>query len=152
MHLLGNMIYLWTFADNVEDATGHLKFLAFFFLCAVIAVFAQAWPDPGARSPVIGASGGLAGVLGAYLLLHPKAEISIAIPIFVDIEIVHLPAWVMLIGWFIFEFILNYFAGASGTVVAFRAHIGGFLAGMLMIPLFVPELRTTLRKRLLQWQ
>jgi len=142
------MIYLWTFADNVEDATGHFQFVVFFLLCAIIAALAQAWPDPGSRSPVIGASGGLAGVLGAYLLLHPRAEISIAIPIFVDIEIVQLPAWVMLIGWFVFEFVLNYFAGSTGTVVAFRAHIGGFIAGMILIPFFVPDLREALRSRL----
>jgi membrane associated rhomboid family serine protease len=146
MHLLGNMLYLWIFADNIEDATGHPQFIIFFLLTSAIAAVTHAWPDPGSFSPIIGASGGVSGVLGAYLLLHPKAEISIAVPIFLVVQIVSLPAWVVLAAWFVLNFMLDLFAG-SVTNIAFRAHIGGFIAGVVLIPFFVPELWSTLRTR-----
>ena len=146
MHLLGNMLYLWIFADNVEDATGHPQFIFFFLLTSMIAAIAHAWPDPNSFSPIIGASVGVSGVLGAYLLLHPKAEISIAVPIFLVVQIVLLPAWVILAAWFVFNFVLDVMFG-SAAGIAFRAHIGGFIAGIVLIPFFVPGLRTTLRTR-----
>jgi membrane associated rhomboid family serine protease len=146
-HLLGNMLYLWIFADNVEDATGHPQFIIFFLVTSMIAAIAHAWPDPTSFSPIIGASGGVSGVLGAYLLLHPKAEISIAVPVFLVVQIVQLPAWVILAAWFVFNFVLDVIFG-SAAGIAFRAHIGGFIAGIVLIPFFAPELRATLRTRL----
>jgi len=146
-HLLGNMLFLWIFADNVEDATGHPQFIFFFLMTGMVAAIAHAWPDPNSFSPIIGASGGVSGVLGAYLLLHPKAEISIAVPIFLAVQIVMLPAWVILAAWFLFNFILDFMYG-SAAIIAFRAHIGGFIAGIVLIPFFAPELRAALRTRL----
>lgn len=147
MHLLGNMLYLWIFADNVEDATGHPQFIVFFLVTSAVGAVAHGWPDSRSIVPIIGASGGVSGVLGAYLLLHPKAEISIAVPIFLVVEIVSLPAWVVLAAWFVLNFVLDMLAG-NAAGIAFRAHIGGFIAGIVLIPFLVPALRTALRARL----
>jgi membrane associated rhomboid family serine protease len=147
MHLLGNLLYLWIFADNVEDATGHPQFIVFFLATSAVAAVAHAWPNPGSLAPIVGASGGVSGVLGAYLLLHPKAEISIAVPVFIVVEIVSLPAWVVLAAWFVLNFVLDFFFGNTAGI-AFRAHIGGFIAGIVLIPFFAPGLRATLRTRL----
>jgi membrane associated rhomboid family serine protease len=146
MHLLGNMLFLWIFADNVEDATGHPQFIIFFLMTGMVAAITHAWSEPNSFSPIIGASGGVSGVLGAYLLLHPKAEIKIAVPVFLVVQIVQLPAWVVLVAWFMFNFILDFVYG-SASIIAFRAHIGGFIAGIALIPFFAPGLRTALRAR-----
>ena len=145
-HLIGNLIFLWIFADNVEDATGHPQFIVFFLTASIVAAMTHAWSDANSWAPIIGASGGVSGVLGAYLLLHPKAEIRIAVPVFVGVQIVSLPAWVILAAWFLFNFILDFFYGIT-AIIAFRAHIGGFIAGMVLIPFFAPELRNELSTR-----
>lgn len=136
MHLLGNMLYLWIFGDNVEDAMGHTRFLAFYLLCGTAAAFAQALPDPHSTVPMIGASGAISGVLGAYLLLFPRARVLAVIPIGFFLYTVRWPANVVLIGWFVVQFLSNAFAPAGGAGVAFRAHLGGFIGGMVLIGLF----------------
>ncbi len=136
MHLLGNMLYLWIFGDNVEDAMGHGRFVVFYLLCGVAAALAQAVPDPQSTLPMVGASGAISGVLGAYLLLYPHARVLVLIPLGFILQTVRLPAGVVLILWFALQFISNLFAPAGSGGVAFRAHIGGFLAGMLLIALF----------------
>lgn len=137
MHLLGNMLYLWIFGDNVEDSMGRARFVVFYLLCGVAAVLAQALPDPASTVPMIGASGAISGVLGAYLLLFPHARVLVAIPLGFVLQTVRMPAGVVLVLWFALQLLSNVLAGdGGGGGVAFRAHIGGFVAGMLLIALF----------------
>ena len=139
-HLLGNMLFLWIFGNNVEDAMGHLRFLAFYLLCGVAAVFAQVLPDPNSNLPMVGASGAISGVLGAYMLLYPRARVLLALPPpFIFITIGWFRAIWVLAGWFALQLLMGAGArppeGEAGGV-AFGAHIGGFVAGVVLIPLF----------------
>lgn len=136
MHLIGNMLYLWVFGNNVEDATGHVRFVVFYLVCGVAAVFAQALPNPGSTIPMVGASGAISGVLGAYLLLHPRARVLVAIPLGFYFHTVRLPAAIVLGLWFILQLVNSLLADPGQGGVAFGAHIGGFIAGMALIPLF----------------
>ena len=136
MHLIGNMLYLWIFGNNVEDAMGHGRFLLFYLVCGVAAVFAQALPNPESTIPMIGASGAISGVLGAYLLLYPHARVVVGIPLGFLLYTMVLPAGWVLGFWFLFQLVSSAAAPASGGGVAFGAHIGGFVAGMLLVPLF----------------
>lgn len=136
MHLLGNMLYLWIFGDNVEDSMGHGRFVLFYLLCGVAAVFAQALPNPAAEVPMIGASGAISGVLGAYLLLFPHARVLVLIPLGFIMHSARLPAGWVLALWFGMQLLSSFMQGDAGAGVAFRAHLGGFIAGMLLIPLF----------------
>ena len=134
MHLAGNMLYLWIFGNNVEDAMGHGRFIVFYLVCGVCAVFAQALPDPSSTIPMVGASGAISGLLGAYLLLYPHARVMVVVPIFYFIRILYLPAWIVLALWFVFQLINTAAtAGGSGGGVAFGAHVGGFVAGMALV-------------------
>lgn len=135
MHLLGNLLYLWIFADNIEDRLGHGRFVVFYLLCGVAAALAQALPDPDSQIPMVGASGAISGVLGAYLLLYPRAHVLVLIPLGVFSQITRLPALLVLGLWFGMQLVSEMFAPA-GAGVAFRAHIGGFVAGMALLPLF----------------
>jgi membrane associated rhomboid family serine protease len=138
MHLLGNMLYLWVFGNNVEDAMGRLRFIVFYVVCGIAAVFAQALPDTRSEIPMIGASGAISGVLGAYLLLYPRAKVLLGLPLgFLIVRIGYFPAFWVLGSWFGLQLLLGYLAGpdAQGGV-AFGAHIGGFIAGLLLVALF----------------
>ncbi|TRW95072.1 rhomboid family intramembrane serine protease [Paracoccus sp. M683] len=138
MHIGGNMLFLWIFGDNLEDQMGHLGFLAFYLACGLAAAFAQIIPDPSSGVPMVGASGAIAGVMGGYLLLFPRARVDVLVIIVIIIKIFTLPAWVMLGLWLGIQ-ILGGFAtlGAEGGV-AYWAHAGGFLAGtILALPLFL---------------
>lgn len=142
MHLLGNMLFLWIFGDNVEEAMGRAKFLIFYLLCGVAAAFAQALPDPHSTIPMIGASGAISGILGAYLLLYPRARVLVLIPLGFFFFTVRWPASVVLIGWFTVQFLSSALAAASEGGVAFRAHLGGFIAGLALAALFKkPDVR-----------
>jgi membrane associated rhomboid family serine protease len=135
-HLLGNMLYLWIFGNNIEDAMGHLRFILFYLLCGVAAVLAQALPDTGSEIPMVGASGAISGVLGAYLLLHPHARVLVVIPIGFIIQTIQLRAvWVLGL-WFGIQLLSSALATSGEGGVAFGAHIGGFIAGMTLIPFF----------------
>ena len=134
MHLLGNMLYLWIFGDNIEDSMGHVRFVIFYLLCGTAAVFAQALPDSTSVIPMIGASGAISGVLGAYLLLHPHAKVTVLIPLGFVLQTARLPAvWVL--GFYFVLNLINSLMAQGGGGVAFRAHLGGFIAGMVLIPL-----------------
>ena len=131
MHLAGNMLYLWVFGDNVEDAMGHARFLAFYLVCGVAAALAQVAYNPAEATPLIGASGAISGVLGAYLILHPKARVLVPVG-FIPL---YLPAWLLLIFWFGFQFFAA-FAAPAAENVGWWAHIGGFVAGVVLIFFF----------------
>ncbi len=136
MHLIGNMLYLWIFGNNVEDAMGHGRFILFYLLCGVVAVAAQALPDPSSTVPMIGASGAISGVLGAYLLLFPRAQVLVLVPLGYLTRLVPLPALVVLGLWFVLQLVSTAFAASEAGGVAFRAHVGGFVAGIVLIPFF----------------
>lgn len=137
MHLIGNMLYLWIFGNNVEDAMGHGRFLLFYLICGLAAAFTQALPNPESVVPMIGASGAISGVLGAYLLLYPHARVLVVIPIGFYPFTTRLKAGWVLGFWFLLQ-IFNSLATATDQTggVAWGAHIGGFVAGMALIPLF----------------
>ena len=140
VHLLGNMWYLWIFGDNVEDRMGHFRFLLFYLLCGALAAVAHIIFNLGSEIPSIGASGAVAGVLGAYLLSYPFARILTFLPLFFFWPIVELPALLVLGFWFFVQ-IMNGTAAVAVTAetvggVAWWAHIGGFLAGMFLIGVF----------------
>jgi len=136
MHLIGNMLYLWIFGDNVEDAMGHGRFVVFYLLCGSAAVFAQALPEPSSIVPMVGASGAISGVLGAYLLLYPHARVLVVIPFGFYLHPMRIPAGLVLVLWFGLQLLSNLMAQPGQGGVAFRAHIGGFIAGMILIPIF----------------
>ncbi len=137
MHLIGNMLYLWIFGDNVEDKLGHLRYLLFYLLCGIGASFVHILIDPFSNIPTIGASGAISGVLGAYMLLFPRARVLTIIPIFLFIQIAELPAFILIGFWFIIQFFqgllsLGFQSDGMGGV-AWWAHIGGFIFGMFLI-------------------
>lgn len=136
MHLIGNMLYLWVFGDNVEAAMGHVRYFFFYLLCGVAAVLAQAVPDPESQIPMIGASGAISGVLGAYILLYPQARVLVVIPIVIIFQTLRIPAVFVLGVWFVMQLVSSLMAGDQEGGVAFGAHIGGFVAGLLLIYFF----------------
>jgi membrane associated rhomboid family serine protease len=146
LHLGGNMLYLWIFGDNIEDRLGHFKYLLFYLLCGGIATLTHAVMNPDSRIPAIGASGAIAGVLGAYILLFPKAQVTTLIPIFVFITVREIPAILVLGLWFVLQLFVGVASigvaeGNAGGVAVF-AHIGGFIAGMLLVVLMGGYRRT----------
>ncbi len=135
MHLLGNMLLLWIYGDNVEDALGHVRFLVFYLLCGIAAVFAQALSNPASPYPIIGASGAISGVLGAYLMLFPRARVLTLVLLPFFFTTLRMPAMLLLLLWFAVQLISDLAVPDGGASIAFRAHIGGFLLGMLLVPL-----------------
>lgn len=136
VHIIGNMLYLWIFGNNVEDTLGHGRFLAFYLLSGVFAAFVQTAFHPDSPVPMIGASGAVAGVLGAYLLLFPHATILTLLVLGFFIRLVHMPAIVVLGFWFVVQFangLLERSAQEAASGVAWFAHIGGFLAGIALL-------------------
>jgi membrane associated rhomboid family serine protease len=154
MHLIGNMWFLWVFGDNVEDVLGHGKYLLFYLLCGVIAAATQYAISPDSRVPVLGASGAIAGVMGAYLVKFPHSRILTLLPLFVFWTTVEMPAWVMLVYWFVLQFFSGLgsigYSQASAGGVAFFAHVGGFIAGMLLVLVMATRDRYS-RRRDLAW-
>lgn len=136
MHLIGNMLFLWIFGNNIEDAMGHVRFVIFYLLCGIGAVFAQALPNIDSTIPMIGASGAISGVLGAYLLLFPHARVLVFIPLGFYSRTVYLPAMAVLGLWFVMQLVSSLMADPRAGGVAFGAHIGGFIMGMVLLPLF----------------
>ncbi|MGH7567737.1 MAG: rhomboid family intramembrane serine protease [Gemmatimonadales bacterium] len=142
MHLIGNMVFLWVFGNNIEDAMGHGRFIVFYLLCGVAAVAVQVAIDPSSAVPMVGASGAISGVLGGYLLLYPRVRVHTLLFLGFYVTTVALPAYVMLGYWILLQFLggLPALAGLESGGVAFWAHIGGFAAGLFLIRLFAkPE-------------
>lgn len=139
MHVIGNMLYLWIFGDNVEDRLGHGRFLFFYLLCGVAAAMLQVAFSPGSRVPMVGASGAIAGVLGAYLVMFPHSRILTLVPLFVFVQIIEVPALFFLGFWFLLQLMSGVGSlGQSADVggVAFWAHAGGFVMGLLAVWVF----------------
>jgi membrane associated rhomboid family serine protease len=137
MHLIGNMLYLWIFGNNVEDAMGHARFIIFYLVCGVAAALGHALTAPSSAIPMVGASGAISGVLGAYLLLYPRAQVLVLIPMGLMSRTLYVPAAVVLGFWFVLQLVSGGVSlGQGGGGVAWFAHIGGFLAGMTLIGLF----------------
>ena len=136
MHLIGNMLYLWVFGNNVEDAMGHKRFVLFYLSCGLLAALTQAVFNADSEIPMIGASGAISGVLGAYVLLHPHARILVIIPIGILIYTPWIAAYWVLGFWFVLQLINSLISASDMGGVAYGAHIGGFVAGMLLIPFF----------------
>jgi membrane associated rhomboid family serine protease len=137
LHLGGNMLYLWIFGDNVEDKLGHFRFFVFYNLCGIAASALHIYLEPASTVPTIGASGAISGILGAYILLFPRARVLTLVPIFIFIQITELPAYIILGFWFVLQFLnvilsLGYANTGLGGV-AWWAHIGGFITGMLFV-------------------
>ena len=137
MHFLGNMLYLYIFGDNVEDKFGHGRYLFFYLTAGIAAALLQVFINPTSEVPMVGASGAIAGVLGAYICMFPKARVATLIPIFVFFQVVELPAFLFLGIWFLMQAasgVLSLGIGSDVGGVAFWAHIGGFAAGAVLFP------------------
>ncbi|GAB4363305.1 MAG: rhomboid family intramembrane serine protease [Methylohalobius crimeensis] len=132
MHIITNMWFLWIFGDNVEDAMGRWRFLAFYLLCGLAAATAQIISDPGSAIPMVGASGAIGGVMGAYARLYPNARVENVLPLGFYITIVSVPAYFMLGYWVLIQILEGVFAAPGTGGVAFWAHVGGFLAGLIL--------------------
>jgi membrane associated rhomboid family serine protease len=146
-HLIGNMVFLWVFGNNIEDAMGHVKFVIFYLLCGIAAAATQTLISPHSVVPMVGASGAISGVLGAYLLLYPRVRVHTLIILPIYITTVALPAWVMLGYWILLQAVggLASLSEIERGGVAFFAHVGGFVAGVALVRLFVSE--EVLRRR-----
>ncbi|MBI2981279.1 MAG: rhomboid family intramembrane serine protease [Deltaproteobacteria bacterium] len=136
LHIGSNLLYLWIFGDNVEDRLGPFRFLIFYLLCGLIAALVQIYSDFDSRLPALGASGAIAGVLGAYLLLFPRAKVLVLVPILYFFRTFVVSAWIVLGGWVLLQLIQVYGPARASTGVALYAHLGGFVAGLLLLPAF----------------
>jgi membrane associated rhomboid family serine protease len=141
-HLAGNVLYLWIFGNNIEEAMGHVRFALFYLLCGIAAVAAQVALDPAAELPMVGASGAISGVLGAYMLLYPRARVLLGLPlVFVIVQLGRFPAIWVLAAWFLMQLVMGGIAAArlpgdSTGGIAFGAHVGGFIAGLVLVTFF----------------
>jgi membrane associated rhomboid family serine protease len=150
-HIFSNMLYLWIFGDNVEDRMGHFRYLVFYLLCGVLASYVHVFADASSRLPSIGASGAIAGVLGAYLLLYPRARVVVAFPppLIFFFPLIQVPAPLLLGVWFLQQFLsgaLSLAETAETGGVAWWAHIGGFAAGALLVGAFQKKSRRPARR------
>ena len=139
MHIIMNMWFFWIFGNNIEDSMGHVRFVLFYLMCGTAAALAQVAMDPASPVPVVGASGAISGVMGAYLVLYPRVRVYTLVPLGFFLTTIALPAWAMLGYWIVLQFLggLPQLAGAQGNGgVAFWAHIGGFVIGAAAIKLF----------------
>lgn len=138
MHLAGNMLFLWIFGDNMEDEMGHLPFLGFYIVSGLAAAYVQYLPDPTSQIPMVGASGAIAGVMGGYLLLFPKARVDIFIFFIVFFRILPIPSFIVLGLWMALQVFNGFSMPLDGGGTAYWAHVGGFVAGFIMtIPLWL---------------
>ena len=146
-HFIGNMWYLWIFGDNVEDRVGHGRFIAFYLLCGIVAALGHVAMDPTSILPTIGASGAIAGVMGGYFVLYPQSRVLTLVPLVVYVEIIELPAVVLLGFWFIMQLFsagaIAVTANASSGGIAFVAHVAGFVAGLLGVFVFQKRKRSS---------
>ncbi|MGC2202281.1 MAG: rhomboid family intramembrane serine protease [Stellaceae bacterium] len=138
-HLLGNMLYLWIFGNNVEDVLGRGRYLFFYLSCGIVAALTQALANPASHIPMVGASGAIAGVLGAYILLHPAANVRCFVWVIIFFRIVNVPAWMMLGLWFAMQLMSGLITAPNRPGVAFWAHVGGFVSGLILVIVLRPS-------------
>jgi membrane associated rhomboid family serine protease len=153
LHVLGNMWFLWVFGNNIEDSMGHVRFVVFYLLSGIAAAATQTLVSPGSLVPMVGASGAISGVMGAYILLYPRVRVHTLITLGFFVTTVALPAYVMLGYWFVYQLLLGTVGALSRLEggVAFWAHVGGFVAGVVLIKLFAnPAL--LVRRQVGTWQ
>jgi membrane associated rhomboid family serine protease len=145
MHMLGNMWFMWIFGNNIEDSMTRPRFVAFYLICGLAAALSQVAANAGSNVPMVGASGAISGVMGAYLVLYPRVRVYTLVPLGFFLTTIALPAWVMLLYWAFLQFAsgLVSLAGSEVGGVAFWAHLGGFLAGITLIKLFERPDRVT---------
>ncbi|MEO9515583.1 MAG: rhomboid family intramembrane serine protease [Paracoccaceae bacterium] len=138
MHLAGNMLFLYIFGDNIEDEMGHFSYLIFYISCGLAASMLQVLADPTSPIPTVGASGAIAGVMGGYLLMFPKARVDILLILVIFFRVFPIPAWIMLVLWFAMQFVGVLGSDTQQGGVAYWAHAGGFIAGLLLtVPLWL---------------
>ena len=137
-HIIGNMLFLWVFGNNIEDSMGRTRFILFYLICGIVAAVAQIAIDPGSPIPMVGASGAISGIMGGYLVLYPRVRVHTLVFLGFFITTIALPAWVMLGYWTVLQIVggLPSLGQEATGGVAFFAHIGGFLAGLVLIKLF----------------
>ena len=135
-HVAGNMLYLWIFGNNIEDSMGHIKFIIFYLLCGIVAVYTFSIINSRSTIPMIGASGAVSGVLGAYIILFPRAKVLTIVPFGFYMQMIKVPAIFVLGFWIIIQIINGMLSGGTKGGVAWFAHIGGFIAGIVLIGLF----------------
>ena len=133
LHIAGNMLFLWVFGNNIEDFLGPVKYVVFYLLGGIAAAFAHILTHADAVQPAVGASGAVAAVMGAYLVLHPRARVNTLVPIFFFMTIVQLSAWAVLGLWFAYQFLIGVQESAGATSVAWMAHVGGFVFGVVAV-------------------
>jgi len=140
-HLAGNMLYLWIFGNNIEDRLGHIRFSIFYLFCGIFAAYSYAITDPSSTIPMVGASGAISGILGAYLLLFPKANVHTLVFLGFFVTTLKIPALIVIGFWAIIQFINGMISTGlrEGGGVAWFAHLGGFLIGLVMIKLWLPR-------------
>lgn len=143
LHIAGNMLYLWIFGNNIEDRLGHLRFVFFYLMCGIIAAYSHAITSPGSTIPMIGASGAVAGVLGAYILLFPHAKVHTLLFFGFFVQIVRVPALIVIGFWAIIQLVNGLISKGlmASAGIAWFAHIGGFLAGLITVKLWLPKRR-----------
>ena len=139
MHLLGNMWFLWLFGNNIEDSMGRLRFVVFYLMTGLAAAFGQIITSPDSIIPMVGASGAISGVMGAYLILYPRVKVYVLVPIFIFFTSIAIPAWMMLGYWFFIQLASGLISSGEVGGVAFWAHVGGFVAGVVLIKPFTRE-------------
>jgi membrane associated rhomboid family serine protease len=142
MHLIGNMWFLWVFGNNVEDSMGHARYLVFYLLCGALAAGAHLASAPGSSIPTVGASGAISGIMGAYLILYPRVRVFTLFFLVFFIRVIPIPAWMMLMWWFGLQVLSGSVSAATGGGIAFWAHVGGFVAGIVLIKLFAKPILT----------
>ena len=150
MHLIGNMLYMWIFADNIEDGLGKTKFIIFYLLSGIAAALTQVYMNTESTIPMVGASGAIGGVLGAYIVNYPKAKVLVLIPLGFFSQIVRVPAIFVLGIWFLLQFVSSALSGSSGGGVAYGAHIGGFVFGAIAILFFNRRSKRSMTKKKLK--
>jgi membrane associated rhomboid family serine protease len=147
LHLIANMWFLWLFGNNVEDSMGHSRFLVFYLVAGVLATAAHIVSAPASAVPVVGASGAISGVMGAYLVLYPRIRIQTLFIFVIILRIIPVPAWLVLIWWFVLQLLSGWSDPLSTSGVAVWAHVGGFVAGVLLVKVFENRVLVAARRR-----
>ncbi len=146
LHILGNLWFFWIFGNNIEDAMGHLRFLAFYLLAGLLAALTFVLWNPASTGPMIGASGAISAVMGAYLVLYPKARVDTFVFVIIFFRIIPLPAWVMLGYWIVLQGVASAMDPAGAGGVAYAAHLGGFTSGIILVRLFAQKGRVEAKR------